>query len=46
MRWPAAIEKLETATADTPPPSAALTEQLTQVEQAIDHRQDILKGLE
>ena len=41
-----AIEKLESATADTPPPIAALTEQLTHVEQSIDHRQDILKGLE
>ena len=42
----AAVEKLETAAADTPPPLAALIDQLTQVEQSIDHRQDILKGLE
>jgi hypothetical protein len=42
----AAVEKLETAAADTPPPLSALTDQLTQVEQSIDHRQDILKGLE
>ena len=40
------IEKLEHATADTPAPLDALNEQLGQVEQAIDHRQDILKGLE
>ncbi|HEY2826964.1 MAG TPA: hypothetical protein VGJ04_05130 [Pirellulales bacterium] len=42
----AAIEKLSTATADTPTPLPALNDQLAQVEQAIDHRQDILKGLE
>jgi hypothetical protein len=42
----AAIEKLSAATADTPAPIAALNDQLGQVEQAIDHRQDILKGLE
>jgi hypothetical protein len=42
----ATIEKLETATADTPPPMTELNAQLAAVEQAIDHRQDILKGLE
>jgi len=41
-----AIEKLASATADTPPSLAELTAQLTQVDQAIDHRSDILKGLE
>jgi hypothetical protein len=41
-----AIDKLENATADMPPPVPALIEQLTHVEQAVDHRQDILKGLE
>jgi hypothetical protein len=40
------IEKLEHAAADTPPPLAALNDQLVLVEQAIDHRQDLLKGLE
>lgn len=40
------IEKLEHTTADTPAPLDALNDQLGQVEQAIDHRQDILKGLE
>ncbi|HZZ29407.1 MAG TPA: hypothetical protein VFE46_15525 [Pirellulales bacterium] len=42
----ATIEKLATATADTPAPLPALNDQLGQVEQAIDRRQDILKGLE
>jgi hypothetical protein len=42
----AGIEKLSTATADTPAPLPALNDQLGLVEQAIDHRQDILKGLE
>ncbi len=42
----AAIEKLSAATPDTPAPIAALNDQLGQVEQAIDHRQDILKRLE
>ena len=40
------IEKLETATADAPLPMAELNTQLAAVDQAIDHRQDILKGLE
>ncbi len=40
------IEKLGQTTADTPPPFAPLNDQLAQVEQAIDHRQDMLKGLE
>lgn len=40
------IEKLEHATADTPAPLDALNDQLGQVEQSIDHRQDILKGLD
>lgn len=42
----AAIEQLVAATADTPAPVAALNDQLGQIEQALDHRQDILKGLE
>ncbi|HEY2882100.1 MAG TPA: hypothetical protein VGJ15_06690, partial [Pirellulales bacterium] len=42
----AGIEKLATTTADAPSPLAALNDQLAQVDQAIDHRQDILKGLE
>jgi hypothetical protein len=42
----ASMEKLATATADAPAPVAALNDQLGQLEQAIDHRQDILKGLE
>ena len=42
----AAIEKLATATAATPTTLPALNDQLGQVEQALDHRQDILKGLE
>jgi hypothetical protein len=42
----AAMEKLSAATADTPAPIAALNDQLSQLDQAIDHRQDILKGLE
>jgi hypothetical protein len=42
----ASVEKLSTASADTPAPLAALNEQLSQVDQAIDHRQDMLKGLE
>ncbi len=41
-----AIEKLASATADTPAPIADLNNQLAQVDQSIDHRQDILKGLE
>lgn len=41
-----AIDKLEHASADTPFPSAALGEQLTVVEQSIDRREDIVKGLE
>jgi hypothetical protein len=41
-----AIEKLSAATADAPAPLPALNDQLGQVEQAIDQRQDILKGLE
>ncbi len=42
----ASIEKLATATADSPSPFVALNEQLAAVEQAINHRQDMLKGLE
>ncbi|HTQ38700.1 MAG TPA: hypothetical protein VMJ32_06715 [Pirellulales bacterium] len=42
----AAIDKLATATADTPAPLPALNDQLGQVEQAIDQRQDVLRGLE
>jgi hypothetical protein len=42
----AAMEKLAAANADTPTPLAALNDQLGQVEQLLDHRQDILKGLE
>jgi hypothetical protein len=42
----AAIEKLTSATADTTALFPSLNDQLTQVEQALDHRQDILKGLE
>jgi len=42
----ASIEKLSTAAADAPSPLPALADQLTQVDQAIDHRTDILKGLE
>jgi hypothetical protein len=42
----ASMEKLSIATADTPPLLPTLNDQLHQVEQAIDHRQDILKGLE
>jgi hypothetical protein len=42
----ASIEKLEHAAADSPPSIDALNEQLGQVDQALDHRQDILKGLE
>jgi len=41
-----AIEKLATTPADAPSPLAALSDQLMQVDQAIDHRTDILKGLE
>jgi len=40
------IEKLSQATADTPAPFPQLGDQLAQVDQAIDHRQDMLKGLE
>ncbi len=40
------IEKLEHASAEAPAPLDALNDQLGQVEQAIDQRQDILKGLE
>jgi hypothetical protein len=40
------IEKLEHAAADSPPSIDALNDQLGQVDQALDHRQDILKGLE
>jgi len=32
--------------ADTASPLAALSDQLIQVDQAIDHRADLLKGLE
>jgi hypothetical protein len=39
------IEKLSSATADTPSPFPALNDGLAQIEQSIDHRQDILKGL-
>jgi hypothetical protein len=42
----ASIEKLSTANADTSAPLSALNEQLNQIDQAVDHRQDILKGLE
>lgn len=42
----ASMEKLATATADIPTPLPALGDQLVIVDQAIDHRQDILKGLE
>ena len=42
----ATIEKLETASADTAQPMTELNSQLAVVDQAIDHRQDILKGLE
>jgi methyl-accepting chemotaxis protein len=42
----AAIEKLASTTADAPAPIADLNNQLAQVDQAIDHRQDILRGLE
>lgn len=41
-----AIERLATTPADAPSPLAALSDQLMQVDQAIDHRTDILKGLE
>lgn len=41
------IEKFEHAPADpAPPPIAAWNEQITLVEQAVDHREDIVKGLE
>lgn len=42
----ASMEKLSSATPDTSPQLPALNDQLHLVEQAIDHRQDILKGLE
>jgi hypothetical protein len=41
-----AIEKLATTPADAESPLAALSDQLAQVDQAIDHRTDMLKGLE
>jgi hypothetical protein len=40
------IEKLATTPAEAAPPLAELTSQLAQVDQAIDHRSDTLKGLE
>ena len=40
------IDKVEHAPAELPPPVREWNEQLTIVETAIDHRQDILKGLE
>src|SRR4051812_47838883 len=40
------MEKLSQATAETPAPFPQLDDQLSQVDQAIDHRQDMLKGLE
>jgi hypothetical protein len=40
------IEKLANASADSPPPFAQLNEQLAAVDQAVDHRIDMLKGLE
>lgn len=40
------IDKMEHAGADLPPPLREWNDQLSVVEQAIDHRQDILKGLE
>jgi hypothetical protein len=40
------IDKMEHATADVAPPVREWNDQLAVVEQAIDHRQDILKGLE
>jgi hypothetical protein len=41
-----AIENLATMPADATSPLAALSDQLIQVDQAIEHRTDILKGLE
>ena len=41
-----AVEKLATTPADAASPLATLSDQLAQVDQAIDHRADILKGLE
>ena len=41
-----AIEKLAATPADGPSPLPALAVDLVQVDQAIDHRTDILKGLE
>ena len=41
-----AIEKLTTTSVDAASPLAALSDQLVQIDQAIDHRTDILKGLE
>jgi hypothetical protein len=40
------IDKLEHATADIAPPVREWNEQLAVVEQALNHRQDVLKGLE
>jgi hypothetical protein len=40
------IEKLDHAAADAPPLLDGLNDQLGQVEQAIDRRQDMLKGLD
>jgi hypothetical protein len=40
------IDQVEHATADIAPPIQQWNDQLAIVEQAIDHRQDILKGLE
>ena len=40
------IEKVEHATAEIAPPVQQWNDQLAAVEQAIDHRQDLLKGLE
>src|SRR5262249_16350794 len=42
----ASMNQLASATADSPSPFPALNDQLAQLDQAVDHRTDILKGLE